>query len=230
VEDSRLARLELKEQLNGVSFIDVIAEAASVAEAKSKYDEHQPDLIFLDIDLPDGNGFDFLANIKQDPAVIFTTAHQEFAIKAFESRALDYLLKPYTTERLLAACTRAKEVYEQQQGEEELSMDSQFFVKDGNQCWMVRLSEVERFEAQGNYTQVYFADNKPFVYRTLNKIEPRLPKGKFFRISRQNIVQLNHIVHVEPCSSGGLELRLKSGAVVEVSRRQSSLFRSMLSL
>ncbi|WP_338591531.1 LytTR family DNA-binding domain-containing protein [Shewanella khirikhana] len=230
VEDSRLARVELKQQLAAIEGITVVAEAASVQEGISACEAHAPDLLFLDIDLPDGSGFELLASLDEAPRVIFTTAFEEFALQAFEKQALDYLLKPISSQRLQQACERAMLAIESANRSEKMTLDSQFFVKDGRNCYLVRLGDVERFEAQGNYTQVYFDDNKPLIYRTLNKIEPRLPGQHFFRVSRQHIVQLAHIRHIEACSSGGLELTLSSGARIEVSRRQTSLLRDLMSL
>lgn len=236
VEDSRLARLELKSQLDAISDINCVAEAENVEQALAIYAEHKPDIVFLDINLPDGSGFDFLAQLEQAPHVIFTTAFEEFALKAFDQDAIDYLLKPYTQKRLEQACDKFKLINTREQNkgqndsESPMTLMSQFFVKDGTNCWLIKLDQVERFEAMGNYTRVYFEDKKPMIYRTLMQIEPRLPENSFFRISRQNIVQLNKVENINTCSSGGLELTLKSGTKVEVSRRQASLFKSMLAL
>lgn len=236
IEDSRLARLELKSQLAGISYIQCVAEAENIEQALELYARHQPDLVFLDIDLPDGNGFDFLTQLEQAPHVIFTTAFEEFALKAFDQDAVDYLLKPYTQKRLDQACEKFKLINASDQNkaqasiESPMTLSSQFFVKDGNNCWLIKLDQVERFEAMGNYTRVYFEDKKPMIYRTLTQIEPRLPNNSFFRISRQNVVQLNKINNIDICSSGGLELTLQSGTKVEVSRRQTSVFKSLLAL
>lgn len=236
IEDSRLARLELKSQLESINYIECVAEAENIEQALIAYKKHQPDLVFLDIDLPDGNGFDFLTQLDQIPQVIFTTAFEEFALKAFDQDAIDYLLKPYTQKRLNQACEKFKIINASEQKETPVPLDStmtlasQFFVKDGKNCWLIKLDQVERFEAMGNYTRVYFEDKKPLIYRTLTQIEPRLPAGAFFRVSRQNIVQLSKVTNVDTCSSGGLELTLNSGLKIEVSRRQASLFKSLLAL
>ncbi len=236
VEDSRLARLELKSQLEEISDIYCVAEAESVEQALEVYEVHNPDIVFLDINLPDGSGFDFLAQLAQAPHVIFTTAFDEFALKAFDQEAIDYLLKPYTQKRLEQACDKFKLINAHEQNKAQvdtnspMTLESQFFVKDGKRCWLIRLDQVERFEAMGNYTRVYFEDKKPMIYKTLAQIEPRLPSSSFFRVSRQNIVQLNKIVNINPCSSGGLELTLKSGDTAEVSRRQATVFKSILAL
>ncbi|WP_246058410.1 LytR/AlgR family response regulator transcription factor [Litorilituus lipolyticus] len=236
VEDSRLARLELKSQLEKIPYVHCVAEAENIEKALTLYQEHKPDLVFLDIDLPDGNGFDFLTQLEHAPYVIFTTAFQEYALQAFEQDAIDYLLKPYTQKRLNQACEKVKLITQRNTNQNSdlseslMTLASQFFVKDGKQCWLIKLEQVERFESMGNYTRVYFADKKPMIYKTLAQIEARLPKDSFFRISRQNIVQLNTINNIETCSTGGLELTLNSGAIVEVSRRQSSVFKAVLAL
>jgi two-component system LytT family response regulator len=234
VEDSRLARLELRSQLAQVDGIECVGEAEDVATALSLYQSLQPTLVFLDIDLPDGTGFDFLTRLDTVPYVIFVTAYKEFAHKAFEQDAVDYLLKPFTQARLNKACEKLKGVLNSealaQPKEDKMVMDSQFFVKDGTKCWLINLQQVERFEAMGNYTRVHCDDKRPMVYRTLAQIEQRLPETDFFRISRQHIIQLKLVVEVQSCSSGGLELTLRSGAKVEVSRRQASVFKSLLAL
>jgi two-component system LytT family response regulator len=230
LEDSRLARLELKSQLNKIEFIELVGEAENVSDGVQLFNQKKPELIFLDIDLPDGNGFDFLAQLEVAPKVIFTTAFEQYALQAFDQSAVDYVLKPITAKRLESACNKLMLQSEAAETSNEMTLDSQFFVKDGNQCWLVQLSQVERFEAMGNYTRVYFEGNTPLVYRTLSKIESRLPEDQFFRVSRQNIVQLKYVVNVEPCASGRLELTLKSGQKIEISRRQTSVFKSLLML
>ncbi len=236
VEDSRLARVELKAQLSSLNtkhkIIDVVAEAENIEQALALYQSHDIDLVFLDIDLPDGSGFDFLTQLTPAPKIIFTTAFAEHALKAFEENATDYLLKPYTLQRLTEACNKLilPEHEPKPRQQDKMTLTSQFFVKDGQRCYLVTLAQVERFEAMGNYTRVYFAQEKPMVYRTLAQIEQRLPDKEFFRVSRQNIVQLSQVTHIDICSSGGLELNLLSGDKVEVSRRQASILKSLLAL
>lgn len=230
IEDSRLARLELNEQLKSIPWITKVAEADNISDAISLFEQYQPDLIFLDIDLPDGTGFDFLTAISAVPKVIFTTAYEQYALQAFEKNAVDYLLKPYTKIRLEQACERLQLQQQPVSQNEQLNENSQFFVKDGKKCWLISLRQVERFEAMGNYTRVHFNNEKPMVYRSLSQIEQKLPKASFFRASRQNIIQLSYISDVELCSSGALEVTLKSGEKIEISRRQTSLFKELYSL
>lgn len=233
IEDSRLARLELKSQLETIDNISLVAEAENIEQANIVVTKHKPDLLFLDINLPDGNGLDFLASLTPAPKVIFTTAFEQYALQAFEQNAIDYLLKPFTIERLQIACNKLltdEEIQPANQSTESMTLDSRFFVKDGKKCWLIQLAQVEQFQAMGNYTQVYFEQQKPMVYRTLAQIEARLPQDNFFRVNRSHIVQLSYVEDVALCASGGLELTLKSGAKVEVSRRQSAQFKSIFAL
>lgn len=234
IEDSRLARLELKSQLKTIEGIECVGEAEDVEAGVNLFHALKPDLVFLDIDLPDGTGFDFLTQLDNPPYVIFTTAYKEYAHKAFEQDALDYLLKPYTQERLTKACDKLKRTLLPEElvetVEEEMTLDGQFFVKDGNNCWLISLKQVERFESMGNYTKVHCDQQSPMIYRTLAQIEKRLPQNEFFRVSRGHIIQLKKVSDIQTCSSGGLELTMKSGVKVEVSRRQASIFRNLLTL
>lgn len=229
VEDSRLARLELRSQLEQIPSIQLIGEASTLEEATTLLNENKVDLIFLDIDLPDGNGFDLLAQQVPAPKVIFTTAFAEFAIQAFEKQAVDYLLKPFTIKRLKEACARLPE-QTNLSNKAVLKSDERFFVKDGQQCWLIELSQVERFSSNGNYTHVHFEGKKPLLYRTLSQIEKRLDPKTFFRANRGEIVQIARIANTELCASGALVLTLYSGDQVKVSRRQLSKFKQIFSM
>ncbi len=237
VEDSRLARVELKSQLKGIENIELVAEAASLEQAREKLEQHSIDLLFLDVDLPDGNGFELLAELIPAPKVIFTTAFSEYAVDAFEQQAVDYLLKPFTKERLLSAVHRlpsepvtSSEPETSSEVEPVMQLHDRFFVKDGKRCWLIALEQVERFASQGNYTQVFFEKQKPMLYRTLGQIEQRLPEKDFFRANRSEIVQMAAIENTEFCASGSLVLTLKNGDQVEVSRRQLSKFKQIFVL
>ncbi|MEP1447692.1 MAG: LytTR family DNA-binding domain-containing protein [Paraglaciecola sp.] len=237
VEDSRLGRLELKSQLANINHIELVAEAENLASAREYLQQHRVDVLFLDINLPDGNGFELLTELMPAPQVIFTTAFEQYALEAFDNNAVDYLLKPITQDRLAKACERLSNVlatthtpHESESADELMTMEQRFFVKDGTKCWLIPLEQVERFESMGNYTQVHFDNQHPMLNKTLAHIEKRLPDAHFFRVSRSYIVQLDKINAVQPCSSGGLELTMASGAKVEVSRRQTSLFKGRFAL
>jgi two-component system LytT family response regulator len=236
VDDERLARNELKKLLEQYPEIQIVDEASNVDEGVEKIDIARPDLIFLDIQMPGKTGFDLLAELEKSPRVIFTTAYDEFALKAFEVNALDYLMKPIEPKRLADALQKLiqadeKELAAQQAFNRGLLTESdQVFVKDGERCWFVKLSEVRLFESVGNYAKVYFAGNKPLILKSLNALEERLDEKIFFRANRKQIVNLRMIEKIEPYFNGGLLLDLQGGEKVEVSRRQAVKFKEMMSL
>ncbi|MCW8880031.1 MAG: LytTR family DNA-binding domain-containing protein [Kangiellaceae bacterium] len=228
IEDSRLARQELKELLKKHKEIEVIDEAVNTGEAIDKINELNPQVIFLDINLGDGSGFDVLEQIDNMPAVIFTTAYDEFAIQAFEVNALDYLMKPINPKKLKLAIDKVPPI--EHVNEPLLKEESKIFVKDGERCWLIEIGRIRQFRSAGNYAQIYFDENKPMIYKSLSKIEERLPKDLFFRANRQMIVNLNYIKHVEAMGNSGLLLTMIDGKEVDVSRRHTSNFKQLLSL
>ncbi len=237
IDDERLARLELRKLLQEFPEVEVIDEAVNAEDALAKIEALQPDLIFLDIQMPGKTGFDMLAELDKAPQVIFTTAHHEFALKAFEVNALDYLMKPVEPKRLADAIQKLQQTEgREQRGETEfvnnsiLSEQDQVFVKDGERCWFVKLNEIRLFESVGNYAKVYFGANKPLILKSLNALEERLDEKVFFRANRKHIVNLRMIDKIEPYFNGGLLLDLKGGEKIEVSRRQTVKFKEMMSL
>lgn len=236
IDDERLARNELKKLLQEFPEVEVIGEAANAKEGIEKIDGLNPDLIFLDIQMPGKTGFDLLCELDKAPHVIFTTAYDEFALKAFEVNALDYLMKPVEPKRLADALHKLQQAEEKEQAllsmphRAILSENDQVFVKDGERCWFVKLSDVRLFESVGNYAKVYFGTNKPLILKSLNALEDRLDEKTFFRANRKHIVNLRMIDKVEPFYNGGLLLDLKGGEKIEVSRRQAVKFKEMMSL
>ena len=238
IDDERLARNELKKLLMDFPEIEVIAEAANSAEGIEKIDSLNPDLIFLDIQMPGKTGFDMLSELDRAPSVIFTTAYDEYALKAFEVNALDYLLKPVEPKRLADAIQKLHVEEDKEPIQESdistnrsiLAEHDQVFVKDGERCWFVKLSDIRLFESVGNYAKVYFGPNKPLILKSLNALEERLDEKIFFRANRKHIVNLRLIEKIEPYFNGGLLLELKGGEKIEVSRRQTVKFKEMMSL
>lgn len=233
VDDERLARNELKKILKDFPEIDVIEEAINVADAKEKIEALNPQLIFLDIQMPGGKtGFDLLNELEYLPKVVFTTAYNEFAIKAFDFNALDYLLKPIEARRLAEAIQKAKKGIEQdhQIQKNVLGKDDQVFVKDGERCWFVKLNEVRLFESVGNYAKVFFGTNKPLILKSLNSLEERLDEKVFFRANRKHIINLQKIAKIDSLFNGGLKVTLDGGEEIEISRRQAVKFRDTMSL
>jgi two-component system, LytTR family, response regulator len=240
IDDERLARNELKKLLLEFPEIEVIAEAANANEGIEKIDSLNPDLIFLDIQMPGKTGFDMLAELDKAPDVIFTTAYDDYALKAFEVNALDYLLKPVEPRRLADALhklhleeNRDREAVSDEDiavNKSLLHENDQVFVKDGERCWFVKLADIRLFESVGNYAKIYFASNKPLILKSLNALEERLDEKVFFRANRKHIVNLRLIEKIEPYFNGGLLLELKGGEKIEVSRRQTVKFKEMMSL
>jgi two-component system LytT family response regulator len=238
IDDERLARNELKKLLMDFPEIEVIAEAANAAEGVEKIDSLNPDLIFLDIQMPGKTGFDMLSELERTPNVIFTTAYDEYALKAFEVNALDYLLKPVEPKRLADALQKLQVEEDKEPLSDHtisvnrsiLSEHDQVFVKDGERCWFVKLSDIRLFESVGNYAKVYFGPNKPLILKSLNALEERLDEKVFFRANRKHIVNLRLIEKIEPYFNGGLLLEMKGGEKIEVSRRQTVKFKEMMSL
>jgi two-component system, LytTR family, response regulator len=235
VDDERLARKELMKLLEEHPMIEVVGEAVNADEAMQMVNDLNPDLLFLDIQMPGKTGFQLLEELESVPLVVFTTAYDEFAIKAFEVNALDYLLKPIQPERLsetiskLAEKERAK-VTSSLGGGKKLGLTDQVFVKDGDRCWFVSLSNVRLFESDGNYIKVYFDNNRPMIHKSLNALDERLDERAFFRASRKHIVNLSWVEGIEPWFNGGLMVKLRGGDKVEVSRRQAAKFKDMMSL
>jgi len=215
----------------------VIDEAANAEEGITKIEAQNPDLIFLDIQMPGRTGFDMLSSLEKSPNVIFTTAYDEYALKAFEVNALDYLLKPVEPKRLADAIQKLHFIETKESlgnGENVnkslLTENDQVFVKDGERCWFVKLSDIRLFESVGNYAKVFFGNNKPLILKSLNALEERLDEKMFFRANRKHIVNLRLIEKIEPYFNGGLLLELKGGEKIEVSRRQTVKFKEMMSL
>jgi len=225
IDDERLARNELKKLLQDFGEIEVIDEASNVQEGLEKIEQHNPDLIFLDIQMPGKTGFDLLEELERTPKVIFTTAYDEFALKAFEVNALDYLLKPVEPKRLSDAIQKLQQEESANNGQASangnangmvarnglLTEEDQVFVKDGERCWFVKLSEIRLFESVGNYAKVFFGANKPLILKSLNSLEERLDDKVFFRANRKHIINMRWIEKIEPYFNGGLLLELKGG-------------------
>lgn len=235
IDDERLARNELKKLLEQHPEIEIIDEASNVDEGLEKIDLAHPDFIFLDIQMPGKTGFDLLAELERSPKVIFTTAYDEFALKAFEVNALDYLLKPIDPKRLADAIRKLQAEIESERASLSdntrgpLSESDQVFVKDGERCWFVKLEEIRLFESVGNYAKVYFSTNKPLILKSLSALEERLDEHVFFRANRKHIINLHWIEKIEPYFNGGLLVELKGGEKIEISRRQTVKFKEMMS-
>ncbi|HEY1205448.1 MAG: LytTR family DNA-binding domain-containing protein [Bryobacteraceae bacterium] len=223
VDDERLARLELRRLLAAHPEVEIVGEARGVEEALELIPKLAPDLIFLDIQMPGMTGFDLLERLEDVPQVIFTTAYDAYAIKAFEVNALDYLLKPIAPARLAAALAKVRPA-------PRLGRLERVFVRDGDRCWIVHLPDILLLESEGNYTRVWFGNERPLIRRSLNALEEDLDATMFFRASRKQMINLKWIEKVDIGVSGGLVATLRGGLTVEMSRRQSARFREIMSL
>jgi two-component system LytT family response regulator len=237
IDDERLARAELRRLLAAHPEVEIVGEAVNAADGVQQIAALKPDLIFLDVQMPGGSGFDMLAALEDAPEVIFTTAFDQYALQAFEVNALDYLQKPIQAARMAAAVARCAMRHRRALAYAEAGVAAvaptaakKLFIKDGERCWFVGLQDVRLFESDGNYTRVYFDQHKPLMLRSLNQLEERLDPQRFFRASRRHIVNLDYIDQVTPNDAGGLDLLVRDHLEVEVSRRRAAQFKSLASL
>lgn len=231
VEDSRLARNELKELIKSFPEIEVIGEADNVDSGYELITAKQPDLLFLDINMPEKDGFELLEMLDNVPITVFTTAFDEYALKSFEYNALDYLMKPVSPNRFAKAIEKIKQKLQERviKAEQKVEISNQIFIKDGEKCWLVKVADIYLFEVDGNYTKVFFDNQKAILNKSLNQIDKKLPED-FFRANRNQIININFIKNIDLWFSGNLLVQLKDDQKIEISRRQSSLFKEKMSL
>lgn len=232
IDDERLARQELKNLLGLHKEVEIIAECSDATQAKEKINELKPDIIFCDINMPGKSGLELVEEISASVDVVFITAHDEHAIKAFELNAFDYLLKPVQADRLAETIKKLtiKDTASRMDNNTPLSEKDMVFIKDGEKCWFVKLSDIRLFESEGNYVRVYFENFRPLILRSLNSLETRLNEKQFFRASRKHMINLSYIASVETWFNGGLNVKLKDGKEIEISRRQAVKLKDMMSL
>ncbi|MCE3260601.1 MAG: two component transcriptional regulator, LytTR family [Bacteroidetes bacterium] len=231
IDDERLARQELKNLLANHKEVEIIAEFSDAIQAGEKIADLKPDVIFCDIQMPGKTGLQLAEEISGAIDFVFITAHDEHALKAFELNAFDYLLKPIQPQRLSETIKKLS-VKESGKGENNspLSKKDMVFIKDGDKCWFVKMEDIRLFESEGNYVRVYFDNFRPLILRSLNSLETRLNEKEFFRASRKHIINLNYIASVEQWFNSGLNVKLKDGKEIEISRRQAVKLKDMMSL
>jgi two-component system, LytTR family, response regulator len=231
VDDEPLAVAELQNMLKLHEEIDVVTVSHEATDAIEKINRLQPQLVFLDINLPGKNGFDLLGDLEEAPEVIFVTAYDQFAIKAFDVNALDYILKPVNPDRLAEAITKiGKKFTEAQSSSEKLTIQKRIFIKDGEQCFFVPLSEIYFIESVGNYARVYYQDKKPLLHKSLNYLDEKLPEEFFFRASRQQMFNISFVKSIIPYFSNTLQVELQGGIKVDLSQRQSVKFKEKMGI
>lgn len=226
IDDERLARAELRRLLAAHPEVEIVGEAVNAADGVQQIHALKPDLIFLDVQMPGGSGFDMLAALEEAPEVIFTTAFDQYALQAFEVNALDYLQKPIQAARMASALQRCAARHHREAAS---TASKKLFIKDGERCWFVALENIRLFESDGNYTRVYFDQHQPLMLRSLNQLEEKLDPSRFFRASRRHIVNLDHVEQAAPNDAGGLDLTLRDQVAIEVSRRRAPQFKALTS-
>jgi two-component system LytT family response regulator len=229
IDDEPLARRELRRLLTPFQWVEIIGEASNVEEARDRVDALLPDVLFLDIQMPGGTGFDLLTRLDRVPRVIFTTAYDHYAVKAFDVNALDYLLKPVEPERLAAALGKFQSSIESTASLRAGQLE-QLFVRDGPKCWFVPLRDVAVFTAEGNYVRLQWGKAQPLLGRSLTALEARLDPQQFFRANRRQIINLEFVIGVELGEGGRLHVQLRDGPEVEISRRQARTLRTRTTL
>lgn len=228
IDDEELARALIRNYLKDLPEIQIIGECENGFDGIRSITEQKPDLIFLDIQMPKLNGFEMLELIDDPPEIIFITAHNEFAIRAFEMNAVDYLMKPYSQERLVAAVGKAKEKIlagnrkdkkigqlVQQPLAEKLE---RIVVKTGTKIRVIPVDKIIYLEAQDDYIMVYTDEGKHLKQGTMKYYEDHLDESKFIRVHRSYIVRIDQVVQLEPYAKDTYILKLRNGTSLKVSR------------
>jgi two-component system, LytTR family, response regulator len=229
IDDEPPARRELRRLLTGFPWVEIVGEAGNIEQAAELVGTLTPELLFLDIQMPGGSGFDLLTRLEDVPQVIFTTAYDEHAVRAFKVDALDYLLKPIEPARLAEALSRVKSAQAARTPQPGAALE-QIFVRDGSRCWFVPLREVRLLSSEGNYIRLSWGKLQPLLGRALAALEQRLDPNRFFRANRRQIINLDFIESVELGVNGRLHAQLRDGPEVEISRRQARLFKTKMSI
>ncbi|MGK0447932.1 MAG: two-component system LytT family response regulator [Polaribacter sp.] len=232
IDDERLAREEVKRALEKHQEFEIIGEASHVDEAITLIEALKPDILFLDIHMPGKSGFDLLEELTNVPDVVFTTAYDEYAVKAFEMNALDYLVKPLRDERFSKTIEKVKIELSKRITLEPttLPMHQKIFIKDGEKCHFIPLTDIHFIESLENYARLYFGSNKAMIKRSLNLLAEKLDPKVFFRINRSQMINIHYIKEIHPYFNNKLQITLTTGEILEVSSRQSVKFKNWNSL
>ncbi|MCJ8320251.1 MAG: LytTR family DNA-binding domain-containing protein [Colwellia sp.] len=227
IDDERMARQELLRLLKKHPHITVVAQAENIDQGFDEIEQHQPDIIFLDIEMPGGTGLTLAEKLKGEVPIVFCTAYDEFAVDAFALNAIDYLVKPIVPERLAETIEKLADS-EVSTAEATLGDDFKLMVKFGDHMKIIKLGDISRFESIGNHAAIYTPQGKAYLHSSLNKIEARLDTNSYFRASRVDILRLDAIEKLEQTVNYGLMALLKNNVEVEISRRQASKLKAQL--
>lgn len=234
VDDEHLAISELKYLLKEFPELDIIGTATSPNEAINQIQKIKVDLLFLDIQMPGLNGFDLLESLQDVPKVVFVTAYDQYAVKAFEINALDYLLKPIHPQRLKYAIDKIKAEFlattETTPKFEKLNPERRLFLRSGDRCFFVHIFQILHIESEGNYSWVTFEKERIQVRSSLNQWVDKLPEPLFFRANRKEILNTDEIIEIEPWFNNTLLVKMRGGKSIELSIRQSLRFKELMGL
>lgn len=236
IDDEQLARELLREYIDDLPDLEIIGEAAKGKDAVELIDSLKPDLIFLDVQMPGMTGFDVLDDINHDPHVIFTTAYDQYAIRAFEKNAVDYLLKPLDKERFGLAVKRALERMRLEQNnvgemlrnmkaENRTSYDSHIFVQKSEKLINLSIEEIMFLEASGDYTILTTKADQFVSSSGIGKLEEILNPETFIRVHRSTIININFLKEIEKHFNGGMVVKMQNGKSFPVSRTYAKLIR-----
>jgi len=240
IDDERHARDELIRLLAAFPEVAIAGEARNAKEARTMIASHKPDLIFLDVQMPEETGLELLESLSGSPGlpkVIFTTAYDSYAIRAFDFGAVDYLQKPITPRRLEAAIKRlsiapdaaadseTETDYPSQENTKPLGVKDKVLVGTADNIIYVAVENIIGAESIGAYSKIWLAGSSPIIKRSLSSIELRLPSEHFFRANRSELINLRHVASINTWFSGTLKVTMVGGRTVELSRRQTKLFR-----
>jgi two-component system LytT family response regulator len=234
-DDEPLARKQLRDLVGEVSWLRCLAEAADGRETIDAVDHQKPDLLFLDIQMPNLSGIEVLGQVQHRPGVIFTTAYDRYAVTAFELHAVDYLLKPFGRARFLAAVERARQSLVQAPSTIERARVAlapggpvtRLFVRERGKIVPVAVSAIERMEARDDYVALFTANRRYLIHIAMNELETMLEPKTFVRVHRCHIVNLDFVASLMPYDSGRLEIEMRNGAKLVASRTRSKSLRSL---
>ena len=217
VDDEPLARSNLVVLLRRDPEVEIVAECVTGEEAIDHIRRSKPDLVFLDVQMPECDGFDVLERLggNQPPAIVFVTAYDQYALRAFESGALDYLLKPFDDARFERALNRAKQSLKRNDSTQK---PERIVVKTAGQVLFVKYSEIDWVEAAANYVRIHTGNDEFLMRETMNAFEAKLDTRRFMRIHRSIIVNLEKIKELQPCNNGEYIVVLRTGKELSLSR------------
>ena len=236
-DDEPPARAQMRRLLGETGEVEVLAEAANGLEALELIAQHHPDVVFLDIEMPGLNGLEVAANLQGQPQVVFVTAYDEYAVQAFESNAVDYLLKPVQPERVQKTIERLRHAPQQAlQGlldtlrRERGSSFSKLAARKGKRIVLVPYTQILYARIEDKLVFVHTAQDKLLVDRTIGELETMLEPAGFFRISRADLVNLAHVTEIIPWFSGTYKVKLQSGEELDVSRERGRLLKDRMGI